>query len=82
MGMGPGMAAKTTWLPPGTWVDVNSGVVTTVAATDVAHMLTKEYAINEVGSSSSDAAIPHCKELCRISHVWSLTCRVVTVNSS
>jgi len=47
-GMGPGMASKTTWLPPGTWVDANTGVVTTVAPTDSAHYLTKSYAINEV----------------------------------
>lgn len=48
MGMGPGMATKVTWLPPGTWVDANTGVVTTVAESDTAHMHTSSYAINEV----------------------------------
>jgi len=47
-GMGPGLAQKTTWLPPGTWVDANTGVVTTVADSDVAHTITKAYAINEI----------------------------------
>ena len=46
--MGPGLATKTTWLPPGTWVDAQSGVVTTVAGSDTAHMVTKAYALNEV----------------------------------
>ena len=48
MGMGPGMATKVTWLPPGTWVDANTGVVTTVAESDTAHMHSSSYAINEV----------------------------------
>jgi alpha-glucosidase (family GH31 glycosyl hydrolase) len=47
-GMGPGLATKTTWLPPGTWFDACSGVLTTVAAGDTAHMVTKEYSIAEV----------------------------------
>jgi len=48
MAMGPGLATKNTWLPPGTWVDANTGVVTTVAESDTAHIHTSAYAINEV----------------------------------
>lgn len=48
MGMGPGLAQKTTWLPPGTWVDANTGVMTTVAAGDTNHQLTKAFALMEV----------------------------------
>jgi alpha-glucosidase (family GH31 glycosyl hydrolase) len=47
-GMGPGLAQKTTWLPPGTWFDACSGVVTTVAGSDVSHTVTKNYSIAEV----------------------------------
>ena len=47
-GMGPGLAQKDTWLPPGTWFDACSGHVTTVAEADTAHMLTKSYSISEV----------------------------------
>lgn len=45
---GAGMAQKNTWLPPGTWVDANSGVVTTVAPSDVSHNITKAYSLQEV----------------------------------
>ncbi len=48
MGMGPGLATKTTWMPPGTWVDANTGAVTTVSTSDTDHKLTKQYAINQV----------------------------------
>lgn len=48
MGKGPGLASKTTWLPPGTWVDVNTGVMTTVASTDVNHTVTAAYPITEI----------------------------------
>ena len=47
-GMGPGLAQKTTWLPPGSWFDTCSGVLTTVAEADTAHLLTKNYSIAEV----------------------------------
>jgi alpha-glucosidase (family GH31 glycosyl hydrolase) len=47
-GLGPGLATKTTWLPPGTWFDACSGILTTVQPTDTAHMLTKNYSIAEV----------------------------------
>ncbi len=42
------VATQTTWLPPGTWIDANTGVVTVVDPSDTAHMLTNKYAINEV----------------------------------
>mmetsp|Transcript_38622 Transcript_38622/g.76005 ORF Transcript_38622/g.76005 Transcript_38622/m.76005 type:complete len:1047 (+) Transcript_38622:22-3162(+) len=45
-GMGAGLAAKTTWLPPGKWVDANSGVTTTVTSDN--HFITKEFAINQI----------------------------------
>ena len=48
MAIGAGLATKVTWLPPGTWVDANTGVVTTVAAADTTHMHSSSYAINEV----------------------------------
>jgi hypothetical protein len=46
--MGPGLASKTTWLPPGSWFDACSGVITTVAPADGTHFVTKNYSIAEV----------------------------------
>lgn len=47
-GMGAGVATKATWMPPGTWVDAISGVMTTVSPSDTNHIITKTFAINEV----------------------------------
>jgi alpha-glucosidase (family GH31 glycosyl hydrolase) len=43
-----GLATKTTWLPPGTWYDVQSGVLTTVPAANNNFNVTKQYALNEI----------------------------------
>jgi hypothetical protein len=48
MAIGAGLATKVTWLPPGSWVDANTGVVTTVAESDPAHMHTSAYHLSEV----------------------------------
>jgi hypothetical protein len=42
------LAEKVTWLPPGKWVDVNTGVVTTVETGDGTRYVTKQYAINQI----------------------------------
>jgi len=56
-GLGPGLATKTTWLPPGTWVDANSGVVTVVAPGDTNHLVTKSFAITEIPTWYAGAAV-------------------------
>ncbi len=48
IGMGAGLASKQTWLPPGTWVDANTGALTTVGTNDTQHYITKQFAINEI----------------------------------
>lgn len=48
MGGAPGVAAKTTWLPPGTWYNALTGVVSTVASTDVQHTVTSNYTIADI----------------------------------
>lgn len=45
-GMGPGLAKKTTWLPPGLWVDVNTGITTKVTSVD--YTVTKAYAVQQI----------------------------------
>ena len=45
---GVGLARKDTWLPPGEWVDVNSGVITNVASSDDDHVLSKNFTLNQV----------------------------------
>lgn len=47
LGFAP-LGRKTTWLPPGSWVDANTGVITVVDPSDKAHMVTSDYAINQV----------------------------------
>lgn len=47
-GPSPGLATKTTWLPPGTWYDVQSGVVTTVPTGTNDYTVTKTYTLNEI----------------------------------
>lgn len=42
------LAVKSTWLPPGTWYDTCSGVVTTVPPTVTNYMVTKGYALQEI----------------------------------
>ena len=46
--MGVGLASKDTWLPPGQWVDVNSGVITSVAPDDHSHVLSKSYTLSQI----------------------------------
>jgi hypothetical protein len=46
--MGPGMAPKMTWMPPGTWFDANTGVVTTIQPGNNAFYFTKSFALYEV----------------------------------
>jgi hypothetical protein len=47
VGLAP-LGTKTTWLPPGTWVDANTGVLTVVDSADKSHMVTSTYGISEV----------------------------------
>lgn len=48
LGGAPGLASKTTWLPPGTWYDALSGVLTTVQGSDTQHTVTKNYTLAEI----------------------------------
>jgi hypothetical protein len=47
VGIGPGLAGKATWLPPGGWVCACSGVLTVVPPGDAQRYVSKAYHISE-----------------------------------
>ena len=57
MAMGPGLAKKITWLPPGNWVDANTGVITVVPAANNAYYVAKSYAINRELAPAEDQGV-------------------------